>query len=164
MVTSFARMPIEYWGLIHRSPALSLSIPFFQPGYVSTSSRQGMWPLAVPLGSVMMVEVDRFPRNLVVGGPAAPDRRIYLLLQTRDRAAAVRVRGLGQVRRVELPPYSAEVVPLCRSQWRPNWSEYDVVTVEAEKQKYVNEIPCYAQALISPEMVSCQLIQNGFQW
>jgi len=161
-VFHFDCMPVEYWGLIHAPPALSLDLPLFQPGYVATSSREGIWPLKIPLGSVKMVEVDRYPRHLIVGGPADAGRPIYVLLQTRDRGATVRVQGMGRSHSVSLPPYTVETLTLRRPWYAPRLDAYDVLTVRAEPEKYIELIPCYAEVLLDEALVACRLIQKGY--
>jgi len=158
----FGCAPIECWGVRHGFPVISENILFFQPGCMTKSMDGSMWSMGGSLGSVKMVEVTRHARDLVVGGPAAPDRPVYILLQTLERGAVVRVKGLGQSHRIELPPYTVEVVILKRSWYLPRCSAYDVVNVCAEPEKYILGIPCFAEILTDESAVMCRLLQKGY--
>ena len=159
---SFGCMPVEYWGLIQAAPAMTMNLPVFQPGFVTLAMHSGAWLMPEPLGSIKMVEVSRYPRDIVIGGPAEPGRAVYLLLQTLNHHAVVRVGGLGQTRRVSLPPYSVEVLTLRRPWYVPRLNVYDIVTVGAEPEPYAIQIQCYAETLLDEGAVACSLIQKGY--
>jgi len=158
----FAAMPLEYWGLMHTQAVMRLELPLFQPTFRTYSGRAPVWSVLPPMGSVKSVEVDRFPRRMIVAGPGPADRTVYLLLQTWERSAVVKVRGLGRRYQVELGPYCVHVVALRKPRFLPRLSRYDVITVQAKPVKHIGQIPCAAEVFLDQAQLVARLLQKGY--
>lgn len=159
---AFAGHRMEWWQVLRGQPQATLSVPLFRPVLLAEGRERTVPAAGCDLGSVGGVWVDSKPRRLVINGPASDHRTLYVVLQTVDRAAEVKVSLSACRRRVNLGPYDVAVVPVRRPAWMPRWQEYDVVEVRAKPIEHLRAIPCYAQVAFSPEEAALLLYQKGY--
>ncbi len=148
-LATFASPTLELWGLKPPAAAVRLDVELPQPlwlhdVYLEGKLRPTVFPEGRRLGSALGMIVDSRPRVLAVGGPAEPGPPAYLVLNTEEREAVVRVRGAAWRRRVSLAPYSAAIVPLDRLSW-PGGLPFERLTLAAAPREDVLYLPCYAR-------------------
>lgn len=152
---AFVSPAIELYGLkiFPREHKINLELP--QPLWLNNyydieRGRQTFFPVGRKLGAATGVLIDYLPRVIAVGGQDVQQGPIYLVFNTAERAATVRIRGLGQSRVVKLSPYDTAIVPLERSPWCPRLSQFEEITLSTERVEDVLFIPCFARMAFSP--------------
>ncbi len=157
-LATFISPTIELWSLRSSPPPrrrLTLELP--QPlqvhdVYASARLRPTFFPVGHKLGGATGLLIDRRLRTAAIGDP--PERRqpVYLVLNTEERAAAIRIRGRGRRQTVELDPYSAAIVPLRCSSWPGYAQPFERLALEAAlTQEDIIYLPCYARLAYSPD-------------
>lgn len=159
---AFVGNRMEWWQSGRASPELSLSSPLFRPVTLD-DTRSVSVPVSVGgLGTAAGMFVDSTPRSFVLSGAGPDCRSVYVILQTEERGGTVVVKGMGDRKVVDVPPYSVRVVPLARPWYWPRLSEYEVVTVRAKARPHFKYLPCYAQVAMDPGEVAAILYQKGY--
>lgn len=149
-LATFVSPTIELYGLKHIAPTASLQLELSQPLFIVNSDqnpagRQTFFPTGHRLGCATGLLIDRLPQTIAVGGPDSLARPVYLVLNTAERPATVKILGFGLEKKVSLEPYDTAVVPLKRSKWQPFVKSFETITLETEPVKDVLYIPCYAR-------------------
>ena len=159
---AFAGHQMEWWDARQGQFDINLRTPLFRSALIDRSPSV-MVPLSESeVGSSPGLFVDTTPRSLIVSGSSKSRRSIYVVLQTRERAGEVVVKGMGDRHVVRMSPYEVKVVELRRPWYWPRFSEYDEITVCARRQPHVEYLPCYAQALTDMRDVALLLYQKGY--
>jgi len=147
---TFVSPTIELYGLRHVTPQISLQLELPQPALIENNShnqfgRQTFFPIGHKLGSASALLIDRIPQVIAVGGNEQLNRPVFLVLNTLERGAVIKVAGFGISRKVVLEPYDTVIVPLQRSKWRLCSKPFETITLQAEPVKDVLYIPCFAR-------------------
>jgi hypothetical protein len=142
---------------------VNIDLPLPRPLFVGEEGRKTCSAAGGNLGTFTGTLVDRYRRRLAIGGPMPVPDRTYVILNTVPRAAAVKVKGLRQKKKVSLAPYEARVVTLKKPGWPPLstfWAPVDLRADPAENMLY---IPCFARVAFSEDEVLRTLLDLQ-QW
>lgn len=159
---AFAGHRMEWWQVRRESPKVAMVTPVFQPVLVEEGRLATVPACGCEVGSLAGIRVDGKPRDILVNGPAGDHRTLYVVLQTEERPAEVRIQFAGTGRSVRLGPYDAVAVPVRRPAWMPRFQEYDVVEVSARPVEHVKAIPCYAHVVPDLAGAAMLLLQKGY--
>ena len=148
-MTAFNSWTLELFGL-KRFPAFpAFEIPLPQPAFVSDEGRDTFFPFGRALGSATAIRVDRYPRVVAVGGPRETGGPVYVVLDTQERPADVKIRAFGRRLRVHLDSYDAKVLALERPAWHRLINHWPKIEVRAEPVEHVTFIPCFMRVAFS---------------
>lgn len=140
---SFRSPLLELWGLrpTTAGPALEVALP--QPLFVSEVGRETYFPVGRQLGAAEGVSLNRYGRDLAVGGPVAPEQGVFVIVNTQGLPAQVNVKGFGRTRTADLEPFDAAAIPLRRPWWSPRFDSYERIRAWTRPQKNVVLQPCW---------------------
>jgi len=149
-LATFVSPVIELYGLKRFAPTVSLRAELPQPALIVNADqdqvgRQTYSPVGHGLGCARALLIDHMPQTIAVGGPAALDGTVFLVLNTLERPAVIHVRGFGIAQKVVLDPFDTAVVALKRSTWFSRAEPFEIITLQAEPVKDVLYIPCFAR-------------------
>lgn len=157
----FCGSVIQLVGTRGAVPALELGLPVTQPLLLAGNGRMTFSPVGQELGPSPGVLVDRVPREIAVGGPLTPDQPVYLILNTREREACVRIRGPGRDREVSLLPFDVCVIPLDPPRKWLRTDQYQRLVLQARAVKDITYIPCYARLVAGQRQRAAVCLQLG---
>lgn len=157
----FCSSHIQIRGTLKPPPGPDLALPVFQPIWTADEGRETFFPVGQDLGCSMGIEVDKYPREIAIGGPLAPGEPVYLLLNTLERGTTVHVEQPGRNLTVTLKPYDVAVVPLNPMGVWPRLSEYHRMTLFTKRVKYMNYVPCYARVVAGYRQLAAACLQLG---
>lgn len=157
----FCGSHIQVRGTVKPPPGPDLPLPVFQPLLAANEGRETFFPVGQDLGCVMGVEVDKYPREIAIGGPLAEGDPVYLVLNTLERSTTVIVEQRGRNQTVALHPYDVAVVRLTPSAVWPRLSEFHRIVLHTERVKHVNYVPCYARVVSGDRQLAAACLQLG---
>ncbi len=133
-----------------------------RPAWVRDEGRTTFFRSDLRAGPRIAVPVDRFAREIAIGGPGPLDGPVFLVFSTRERAADVEAQGFGRTRRLELDPYDAGAIPLERPWWNLRWSRYERVAVRSETGgATLTYLPCFLHVAFDPVEAATLLLDEG---
>jgi hypothetical protein len=155
---------IELWhrraGTLPTPADLGVELP--RPALVVDEGRTTFFRGDLPAGPRRALLIDRFEREIALGGPGDFDGPVFLVFTTHERAATIRLEGFGRTRRVELPPHDAVAVALERPWWRPRWARYERISVRAEPtDRTLTYLPCFLRVAFAPSEAAAILLDDG---
>ena len=146
---TFCSPTIQLYGLHRPREHTRFGAPLPQPALLSRAGHLAFFPRGSLLGSATMLELNRYPRRIAIGGPEGQPEPAYLVLHTRERGTDIRIRGFGRRRRVSLEPYDMAVVPLVRPAYRPRFGRFEMLTLSTPPLRHIVRVPCYARVAFS---------------
>lgn len=139
-----------------------LGVELPRPTLVKDEGRTTFFRHDLRAGPRIALLVDKFPREIAIGGPGDLDGPVFLIASTQERASTVQVRGFGQTRRVALGPYDAAVLPMQRPWWNPRWARYERVVVRSETgAPTLTYLPCFLRVAFDPIEAATVLLDEG---
>lgn len=139
-----------------------LGVELPRPTLVRDEGRTTFFKEDLPAGPRPALLVDKFPREIAIGGPGKLEHPVFLVFSTHERAATVRVDGFGRTRRLTLGPYDTGVIPLKRPGWKPRWGRYERVVVRAETGgPDLTYLPCFLRVAFDPVAAAVLLLDDG---
>lgn len=155
-LATFISPTVELWGLNKFAPRHTLDLELAQPlsiadAYQLGKLRPASFPVGRKLGGAAGLIIDKRPRVLALGGPKGVSDAAYLVLNTEERGAVVRIRGCGRRQSAELAPYSIAIVPLRRRFWPGRGMPFERIVLSAEPRENITYIPCYARIAYGAE-------------
>jgi hypothetical protein len=162
---TFISPVIELYGLKKFIPQTYLCVTLPQPALIMNSAqnkagRQTYFQTCHKLGPASALLIDRLPQTIAVGGPDALERPVFVVLNTMERGAAIKVKGLGINRTIILDPYDTAVVP-CPPSKKLQLAPFPTVTLQAEPVKDVVYIPCFARLVFSADEAARICLDTG---
>jgi len=162
VAATFCAPQIQLYGLRSFGHTTDLHIELPRPLWTSDSGRETFMPVGHGLGSAVGIRINRFGREIAIGGPAERGGPVYVILNTRERPAEVRLKGFGRGSNVKLDAYDLAVVPLVRPRWKPRFGKYDTVSISTKPVKHTTYIPCFLRVAFSLEEAAGMCAQLGF--
>ncbi len=156
----FCGSVIELVGTHGAAPETDLEIPVTQPLRVADEGRVTFFPVGQDLGPCTGVQLDRYPREIGIGGPLDDNEPVYLVLNTLEREARVVVRGPGCNREVSLSPYDVCVIPVTGAS-HPRTDQYQRITLWVRPQPHIVYVPCYARLVAGWRQRAAVCMQLG---
>ena len=156
---------IELWSLPDpgRSEALEeIGVDLPRPAIVQDEGRTTFFKGKLRAGPRRALLLDKFPREIAIGGPGDLAGPVFLIFSTRERAATVRAQGFGRTERLALGPHDAGVLPLQRPRWNPRWARYERVVVRSETGgPTLTYLPCFLRVAFDPLEAAAILLDDG---
>ena len=156
---------IELWSLPdpgETTPSEEIGVDLPRPAIVQDEGRTTFFKGKLRAGPRRALLVDKFPREIAIGGPGAPDGPVFLVFSTRERAAVVRADGFGRTERLALGPHAVGVLPLQRPWWNPRWARYERVVVRSETGgPTLTYLPCFLRVAFDPLEAAGILLDDG---
>ena len=161
---SFRAPHLELWLLppetIQSKEELGVELP--RPTLVKDEGRTTFYRHELRAGPHLAILIDKFPREIAIGGPGSLDGPVFLVASTQERSATVRVQGFGQTRRIDLGPYDAAALPMQRSRWNLRWARYEYVILQADpRAPTLTYLPCFLRVAFSPLDAATLLLDEG---
>lgn len=139
-----------------------LGVELPRPTLVRDEGRTTFYLHGLRAGPRTALLVDKFPREIAIGGPGSLDAPVFLVASTQERAATVRIKGFGHARRIVLGPYDADALPMQRSRWNPRWARYERIAVQAApRAPTLTYLPCFLRIAFSPVEAATILLDEG---
>ncbi len=158
---TFRSPAIEMWAFNAPSKGPRIPIPVPRPSFIGEGGRETFSPIGEELGAAEIIQVTRYEREIAISGPLPRRAIIFVLLETEEREAEIRVCGLGRRRIVSLAAYDAAVVALRRPAWLPRFLAYERVRLSARPQRFIVHIPCWARLTTDPIVAADFLLERG---
>lgn len=161
---TFRSPRIELWACPAESNSINadLGVDLPRPTIVRDADRTTFFRGDQQVGPRAALRVDKYPREIAIGGPGRLDRPVFLIFSTRERAATVRAEGFGRSQRLALGPYDTGIIPMQRPWWRPAWSRFERVTVRAETGgPDLTYLPCFLRVAFAPLDAADILLDEG---
>ena len=161
---TFRSPRIELWSKPDERPRqtedLGAELP--RPALVRDDGRTTFFRGDLRAGPRIALPVDKFPREIAIGGPGDFDGPVFLVFSTHERAATVLARGFGRTARLVLGPYDSGVLALERPRWNPRWARFERVVVRSETGgPTLTYLPCYLRVAFSPTEAASLLLDDG---
>ncbi len=161
---SFRAPHLELWRLPTDLPLppddLGAALP--RPSLVKDEGRVTFYPHDLPAGPRIALLLDKYPREIAIGGPGDLHAPVFLVLSTHERAATVHARGFGQTLRAFLGPHDATALPLQRPWWNPRWARYEHVVLRCEPgAPTLTYLPCFLRVAFTPLEAATLLLDEG---
>ncbi|NCA82463.1 MAG: phospholipid carrier-dependent glycosyltransferase [Opitutae bacterium] len=161
---TFRAPPLELWhrpsGRIEAQEELGVDLP--RPTLVQDEGRTTFYRHDLRAGPRIALLMDKFPREIAIGGPGDLDGPVFLVASTQERAATVRAKGFGQRRRAALGPYDAVAIPMQRPWWNPRWARYERVVLQCEPgAPFLTYLPCFLRVAFDPIEAATLLLDEG---
>ena len=161
---TFRAPHLELWRLPSDLPLpledLGADLP--RPSLVKDEGRVTFYRHDLPAGPRVALLLDKFPREIAIGGPGDLEDPVFLVLSTHERAATVRADGFGQTLRAILGPHDATALPLRRPWWNPRWARYERVVLRCEPgAPTLLYLPCFLRVAFSPLEAATLLLDEG---
>ena len=161
---TFRSPRLELWRIpsatVQNAEELGVELP--RPTLVKDEGRTTFYLHDLRAGPRLALLVDKFPREIAIGGPGSLAAPVFLVASTQERDATIRVNGFGHTRRVALGPYDAAALPMQRSRWNPRWARYERVVIQAEpRAPTLTYLPCFLRVAFSPVEAATILLDEG---
>ena len=161
---TFRAPHLELWhrpaDRIQAPEELGVELP--RPTLVKDEGRVTFYRHDLRAGPRIAVLLDKYPREIAIGGPGDLDGPVFLVASTQERAATVRAKGFGQRRRAVLGPYDAAVLPMQRPWWNPRWARYERVVLQCEPgAPFLTYLPCFLRVAFDPIEAATLLLDEG---
>lgn len=161
---AFRSPDLELWSRPADSPLphedIGVELP--RPSLVQDEGRTTWFLGKLGAGPRFTLLLDKNPREIAIGGPGDFSGPVFLVVSTRERAAAVRAHGFGRTGRLDLPPYDAGVIPLQRPWWNPRWTRFEYVVVRTQaSEPDITYLPCYLRIAFDPVEAATLLLDEG---
>ena len=161
---TFRSPRIELWSQpddrIQPTEDLGAELP--RPTLVRDDGRTTFFRGDLRAGPRIALLVDKFPREIAIGGPGDFDGPVFLVFSTHERAATVRADGFGRTGRIELGPYDTGAIALERPWWNPRWERFERVVVRSETGgTTLTYLPCFLRVAFSPREAATLILDDG---
>ena len=151
------RLPLE-----NPHPLEELGVELPRPTLVQEEGRTTFFRHELRAGPRIAVLVDKFPREIAIGGPGSLEGTLFLVASTQERATTVRATGFGKTQRAVLGPYDAAAIPMQRPSWNPRWVRYERIVVQTEPRiPTLTYLPCFLRVAFSPLEAATLLLDEG---
>ena len=161
---TFRAPGLELWSRpdARLAPQEELGADLPRPSIVRDTGRTTFFKGDLRAGPTPALFVDKYPRDIAIGGPGKLDGPVFLVFCTREREATVRAQGFGRCRRLALGPYDAGVIALQRPRWNPRWSRYEHVVIRSETGcPTLTYLPCFLRVAFDPLAAASLLLDEG---
>jgi hypothetical protein len=130
---AFCNPELRLYGLHRAGEAIAVEALLPSPLLFVEDGTASRFPVGRGLGCPEGIRADPGTRRrLRVGGPAVPERTVYLLLRDTGSGGRVRVAGFGRRTAVTVEPGQTVAVTVRRPAWRPPLSRFETACVRAE--------------------------------
>jgi|GEM_PF-6463599 len=149
----FCGSDIRLFGTRPPATGPDLGMALAQPLLISPSGRETATLVGANLGAIAGIEVNRYPREIALGGPWSEDTQAYLVVNTLERGAEIRVSQPGSDIRERMDPYDVRVFPVQpRSRfWRTD--EHHRIILSTTPVRHILYVPCYARIVSGPRQL-----------
>ena len=161
---TFRSPRIELWSQPdeRRQPAEDLGVELPRPALVRDDGRTTFFRGDLRAGPRIALPLDKFPREIAIGGPGDFEGPVFLVARTHERAAVVRAEGFGRDRRLALGPYDSGAIALERPWWNPRWARFERVVVRTETGgPTLTYLPCFLRVAFTPLEAATLLLDDG---
>ena len=161
---TFRSPRIELWSQPDErlQPAEDLGVELPRPALVRDEGRTTFFRGDLRAGPRIALPLDKFPREIAIGGPGDFDGPVFLVARTHERAAVVRAAGFGRDRRLALGPYDSGAIALERPWWNPRWVRFERVVVRTETGgPTLTYLPCFLRVAFTPLEAATLILDDG---
>lgn len=155
----FIGSDLRLYGMRAPGGGANLALPIQQPLFVSTQGRETFFPQGQDLGAMIGVEVNRFAKEIAVGGPWDDTMPVYLVVNTLERGTELRISQPGRDIRARLAPYDVRVFPVHPRRHGLRTDEYHRMVLSTRPVRHLVQVPCFARIVAGPRQLVGVLAQ-----